>query len=52
MHLRSGGTLALEIGADQASSVKRLLTKAKTYEGLRVVRDLAHLDRVITAERV
>jgi HemK-like putative methylase len=52
MHLHSGGTLALEIGADQASSVKRLLNKAKTYEGLRVVRDLAHLDRVITAERV
>lgn len=52
MHLSSGGTLALEIGADQAVSVKRLLNKAKTYEGLRVVRDLAHLDRVITAERV
>ena len=51
MHLRSGGTLALEIGSDQAVEVKRLLNRAKTYEGTRVVRDLAHLDRVVMAER-
>ena len=51
MHLRSGGVLALEIGCDQAADVKRLLNKAKTWEGTRVVRDLAHLDRVVIAER-
>ena len=51
MHLRSGGTLALEIGSDQAVEVKRLLNRAKTWEGTRVVRDLAHLDRVVMAER-
>ena len=51
MHLRSGGTLALEIGFDQAVDVKRLLNKAKTYEDSRVVRDLSHLDRVIIATR-
>ena len=51
MHLRSGGTLALEIGSDQAVAVKRLLNRAKTWEGTRVVRDLAHLDRVVMAER-
>ena len=51
MHLRSGGTLALEIGFDQAIDVKRLLNKAKTYDDSRVVRDLAHLDRVIIATR-
>ncbi|MBR0378962.1 MAG: peptide chain release factor N(5)-glutamine methyltransferase, partial [Mogibacterium sp.] len=32
MHLRSGGTLALEIGSDQAVEVKRLLNRAKTWE--------------------
>jgi release factor glutamine methyltransferase len=51
MHLRSGGTLALEIGFDQAVDVKRLLNKAKTFDDARVVRDLAHLDRVIIATR-
>jgi release factor-specific protein-(glutamine-N5) methyltransferase len=51
MHLRSGGTLALEIGSDQAVEVKRLLNRAKTWEGTRVFRDLAHLDRVVMAER-
>ena len=51
MHLRSGGTLALEIGSDQAVEVKRLLNRAKTWEGTRVVKDLAHLDRVVMAER-
>ena len=51
MHLKSGGILALEIGYDQATDVKRLLNKAKTFEPARVVRDLMHLDRVILAER-
>ena len=52
MHLKSGGILALEIGADQAVDVKRLLNRAKMYEGVRVVRDLAQLDRVVIAERI
>jgi release factor-specific protein-(glutamine-N5) methyltransferase len=51
MHLKAGGVLALEIGADQAVAVKRLLNKAKTYSDATVVRDLAHLDRVIIATR-
>ena len=51
MHLRSGATLALEIGCDQAVAVKRLLNKAKTYDDIRVIKDLAHLDRGIIAER-
>ena len=52
MHLKSGGTLALEIGSKQATDVKRLLNRAKTWQGTRVVRDLAHLDRVILSERI
>ena len=52
MHLKSGGILALEIGCDQGVAVKRLLNKAKTYGNVRVVRDLAHLDRVVIAVRI
>ena len=52
MHLKTGGILALEIGCDQGVAVKRLLNKAKTYGNVRVVRDLAHLDRVVIAVRV
>lgn len=51
LYLKSEGTLALEIGAEQATDVKRLLNKAKTYRDTRVVRDLANLDRVIIATR-
>lgn len=51
-HLRSGGILALEIGEDQAGSVKRLLMKTKSYKGIRKVKDLAGLDRVLIAERI
>lgn len=52
MHLKSGGILALEIGCGQGIAVKRLLNKAKTYGNVRVVRDLAHLDRVVIAVRL
>ena len=51
MHLRSGGVLVLEIGEDQAGSVKRLLMKAKTWDNIHKIKDLAGLDRVIVAER-
>ncbi len=51
LHLKTGGVLALEIGADQAADVKKLLEEANTYEGTRVIRDLAHLDRVIITTR-
>ena len=51
LHLKAGGVLALEIGAEQAADVKKLLNKAKTYKEIRVIRDLAQLDRVIMATR-
>ena len=51
-HLRSGGILVLEIGADQAGSVKRILSKAKRYTDIHKIKDLAGLDRVIIAERI
>lgn len=51
-HLRSGGVLVLEIGYDQAGSVKRILNKAKRYTNIHKVKDLAGLDRAIVAERI
>ena len=51
-HLRSCGILALEIGEDQAASVKRLLLKTKAYDEVHKVKDLAGHDRVILAERI
>ena len=52
MHLRGGGVLVLEIGSDQAGSVKRILGKAKTYTNVHKIKDLAGLDRAIIAERI
>lgn len=51
-HLRSGGYLVLEIGAEQAGDVKRLLGKTKAYDDIHKAKDLAGLDRVIIAERI
>ena len=43
--------MVLEIGADQAGSVKRLLMKNKAWENVRKIQDMAGLDRAIIAER-
>jgi release factor-specific protein-(glutamine-N5) methyltransferase len=51
-HLRSGGILALEIDANQAGSVKRLLMKSGSFANIRKYKDMADLDRVIIAERI
>lgn len=51
LHLKTGGTLALEIGADQAADVRKLLKEAGTYDKIELIRDLAHLDRAIIAIR-
>lgn len=47
-HIRSGGCLMLEIGFDQAEDVTKLL--APNFNDIRVMKDLAGLDRVVTAE--
>jgi HemK-like putative methylase len=51
-HLRTGGVLVLEIGYDQAGSVKRILGKARTFTDIHKIKDLAGLDRAIIAERI
>ena len=51
-HLRRGGILALEIGADQAKAVTNLLDEAGGFGKVYVVKDLAGLDRVIITEKI
>lgn len=50
-HLRSGGLLALEVGAGQARPVADLLG-ARGYVDVRIRRDLAGMERIVLARRV
>ena len=50
-YLRPGGFLVLEIGAEQAGDVKRLLMKNKAFGDIHKEQDLAGRDRVIIATR-
>ena len=50
-HLRPGGFLLLEIGADQAEAVRGLFEQAGHFEATRLYRDLAGRDRVVLARR-
>jgi release factor glutamine methyltransferase len=49
--IRPGGSLLLEIGADQAEPVSGLLEASGCFEEIRVLPDLAGRDRVIVARR-
>jgi release factor glutamine methyltransferase len=49
--LRSGGWLAVEVGAGQAGAVRSLLAASPGLAVHAVVRDLAHRDRVCLARR-
>lgn len=51
-HIRPGGFLLLEIGADQAESVARLLEESGGFDETRVLPDLAGRDRVVIARRL
>ena len=44
--LKENGILAFEIGHDQGEEVKGLMTE-KGYNNVRVIKDLAGLDRVV-----
>lgn len=50
-YLRSGGSLLLEIGEDQAASVTGLLNVSGVFEQPRVLQDLTGRDRVVVARR-
>ncbi|MDO4266559.1 MAG: HemK/PrmC family methyltransferase [Eubacteriales bacterium] len=49
-YLREGGSLYLEIGADEAVAVCELLKDAG-FQDINVIRDLAGKDRVVTAKK-
>ena len=50
-HIKEGGYLALEIGCEQADTVRNLLSRSEEYGRIGVIKDLAKLDRVVIAER-
>jgi release factor glutamine methyltransferase len=50
-YIRVGGFLLLEIGADQADSVSRILEDFGGFDGIRILSDLAGRDRVVAARR-
>ena len=50
-NLRAGGFLLLEIGADQALAVVRMIETTHDFEPPRVLQDLAGRDRVVVARR-
>ena len=47
--LKAGGFVALEIGAGQGQAVAELFAAAGTYDAVRIVKDYARKDRVVTA---
>ena len=50
-HLREGGMLAVEVGAEQGYDVSRLFEAQAQLHRVRVLRDYAGLPRVVAAER-
>ncbi|MCK4574787.1 peptide chain release factor N(5)-glutamine methyltransferase, partial [candidate division WOR-3 bacterium] len=49
--LKPNGLLAIEIGINQAESVKNLFEQEDTYEDLRIIPDLRGIKRVATAQK-
>lgn len=47
--LRHGGRMALEVGHDQADAVKNMMVHKKSYSNIEKHRDLAGIERVVTA---
>ena len=48
--LKKGGLLAMEIGHDQANDIEALVMESGRYKNVRRMKDLAGIERVITAE--
>ena len=49
VHLKKGGMIILEIGYDQGQTVPEIFEGTGCYEDIRVLKDLAGLDRIVTA---
>lgn len=50
--LRPGGTLLMEVGADQGLAVREMLRAEGSYDAIRIVADYTGRDRVVGARRV
>lgn len=50
-HMTPGGLLAVEMGATQAAAVTQLVAETTSFNEIRVVRDLAGRERIVTAVR-
>ena len=51
-HLASAGLLALEVGTDQASPVRRLIESSTHFTGSRICHDLAGRERVVLGRHI
>lgn len=51
-YTKSNGMLAFETGYDQAWDVEALMASAGTYGDIRILKDLAGMDRVVTARLI
>ncbi len=49
--LKYSGMLAFEIGYDQGESVKKIIENSGSFKDISILKDLAGLDRVVTAEK-
>lgn len=49
--LKSGGILAFEIGFDQGESVRKIIEDTCVFQNIKVIDDLAGLNRVVIAEK-
>lgn len=47
--VKNGGFIALEVGHDQADQVKGMMEKKKKYKTIQKIKDLAGIERVVTA---
>jgi release factor glutamine methyltransferase len=50
-YLASGGTLAMEVGFDQAEVVARMLADSKKYKVKQVIRDYNSIQRIVVATK-
>ena len=51
VYLNAGGILAFEIGYNQGEAVGQMLKEEQQYEEIKVVKDLAGLDRVVIGRK-
>ena len=51
VYLNAGGILAFEIGYNQGEAVSQMLKEEQQYEEIKVVKDLAGLDRVVIGRK-